>query len=286
MGLVLILIGITHFGVFCVSIILLMISLICVYKKQAILPILSISIVGFSMVWVFDSYRALNAINIFEKWFGLPWRIAYYLPGIVNSVVNLGIAILLFILLKNKEIPKIQRQIFTILLIFIALLALPILRFELWRRFSFMLFVPQAIALVLAFPYIKDSFKTKIPLVITLICCIALVYNVILPKRAVISEAAYNDLSNISSKIANPDKTLIIARHGLEWWMIWQLNVKMAQPHLEIDKATIAKYDEILILRQKKGMIKLYPGPYSPFEIPSVSDDNSVLYSSDYFDVF
>ena len=286
LGLVLILIGLTHFGVFSVSIIFLIISLICIYKKYAIIPILSILLVGFLIVWMLDPFRAFNAINIFEKWFGLPWRIAYYPAGIVNSIINILIVLLLFFTIKTKKIEKTKKQIFTILLCFIVLLALPILKFELWRRFSFMLFVPQAIALILIYPYLKEFYKKKIPLVIILICGLALIYNIAMPKKGVISIGAYNDLSNISNHIKDPNKTLIITRHGLDWWMIWQLNAKMAQPQIKIDKATIAKYDEILILRQKKGRFNLYPGPNSPFSKPSVPESSSPLYSSDFFDLF
>ncbi|BAO77627.1 hypothetical protein [Winogradskyella sp. PG-2] len=286
MGLTLVLIAVTHFGVFSISIIFLIISLICIYKKHAFLPVVSVVAIGFLMVCIFDSFRAYNAINIFEKWFGLPWRIVYYPAGIVNSIVNLLIVILLFFSLKNNTIKKPQRQILIILLVFTVLLALPILRFELWRRFSFMLFVPQAVVLVLVFPYLKDIIKRKIPLVIISISFIALLYNIVRPKNSVINEAAYNDLANISSKIENSDKTLIIVRHGLDWWMIWQLHVKMSQPQILIDKATMDKYDNILILRQKKGKIRLYPGPYSPFVEPKVPAESLLLYSSNYFDLY
>ncbi|MFP4845896.1 hypothetical protein [Winogradskyella sp. PE311] len=286
MGIFLVFIGLTHFGVFSISIILIIISLFCIYKKRAIIPTLSIMIMGFFIVWMIDSSRAFNAINIFEKWFGLPWRIAYYFPGIVHCLLNLCIVILLIFLLKTKVTEKGHRQILTILLLFMVLLALPILRFELWRRFSFMLFLAQAIALIVAYPYLQSYIKKKVPIALILVCAISLIYNIVLPKKAVISEAAYKDLANISRIIENPNNTLIFAKHGLDWWMIWQLDVKMAQSHLEIDEATIDKYDEILILHQKKGRNRLYPGPYSPFVKPSVPIDSNQVYSSEYFEVF
>ena len=286
MGLVLLLIGFTHFGVFSVSIIFLIISLICIYKKQAIIPILSILLVGFLIVWMLDPFRAFNAINIFEKWFGFPWRIAYYPAGIVNFIVNILIALLIFFIIKTKKIEKTQKQILTILLCFIVLLALPILKFELWRRFNFMLFVPQAVALVLIYPYLKEFYKKQIPLVITLISSVALIYTIAISKKSVISIGAYNDLSNISNHIEDPEKTIIITRHGLEWWVVWQLNTNIAQPQIKIDEAIIAKYDEILIITQKKGRFILYPGPDSPFNEPSVPENSPLLYSSDYFDVY
>lgn len=45
----------------------------------------------------------------------------------------------------------------------------------------------------------------------------------------VISEAAVAELRSLAPLIENPEKTLISARHGMEWWTAWTLHTHIAQ---------------------------------------------------------
>lgn len=284
--LVLFLIAFTHFGVFAISIIFLGIYMISAYKLKAIAPILITAVLGFAIVWWLDPFRAFNAINIFEEWFGLPWRIAFYPAGIASFILSVLIGLMLFLNIRNQKVETKQKQLFTIFLWFIALLSIPLLRFELWRRFNLMLFIPQLIALVLIFPYLKASYKTKFVVFLCVIIGISVIFNLILPKQNSISVESYNDLAIMKDKISNPEKTIVMVRHGLDWWVIWQLKTKIGQSHLKVDKSITSKYEEVLLLKQNKGHNDLYPGPGSPFFNPSVPENSILLYTSDYFDLY
>jgi len=282
----LIFIAFTHFGVLAISIIFLFIYLVSIYKVKALVPILVMAALGFLVVWWLDPFRAYNAINIFEEWFGLPWRIAFYPAGIAGFIFSVLISVALFFSIRNDEVAAKQKQLITIFLWFIVVLSIPLLRFELWRRFNLMLFIPQTIALLLVFPYLIASYQKKFVVLLCMVSILSIIYNLIQPKQSSISTESYKDLAFVADEVSNPEQTIIMVRHGLDWWIVWQLKTKIAQSHIKVDKSMVSKYKDIMFLRQNKGHNDLYPGPGSPFFNPSVPKNSILLYKSDYFELY
>ena len=106
------------------------------------------------------------------------------------------------------------------------------------------------------------------------------------PKPAAITEEAFTDLKGIGNEIRDPERTLIFCRHGLEWWVAWDLHVKIAMAHVEINEEMESKYDHMYVLVQKKGENHHYPGMTSPFEEPVPPEHGQIVYQSDYFDLY
>lgn len=77
--------------------------------------------------------------------------------------------------------------------------------------------------------------------------------------RPVITLAAAAELRSIAATLPAPEKTLIVARHGLEWWAAWLLHTHIAHADAITD-SDWEKYDQIYFLRQKAGM-QLPGGP-------------------------
>ncbi|MCX6906794.1 MAG: hypothetical protein NTY01_01995 [Verrucomicrobia bacterium] len=67
----------------------------------------------------------------------------------------------------------------------------------------------------------------------------------------IISEAAFRELQTLASRVAHPERTLVVTRHGVEWWTAWTLHTRVAQA-----KAVRAddwqKYGEVLFLQSKE----------------------------------
>ncbi|MFM7293491.1 MAG: hypothetical protein ACKO1K_01550, partial [Burkholderiales bacterium] len=103
------------------------------------------------------------------------------------------------------------------------------------------------------------------------------------PKEAVINKEAYEDLKKLNSVIKNDNQTIVIARHGLEWWTAWALKTKVGQ-----DKAMegdfYAKYRNIILLNQISGFSS--DEQRTPFHEPIVSENSQMIYSSKYFKAF
>ena len=81
--------------------------------------------------------------------------------------------------------------------------------------------------------------------------------------RPIITEAAQAELVTLAASVEDPSRTLIVARHGLEWWTAWTLHTHIAQPQaLTSDDFKNFKY--VWFIEQKKGMgaPSLMGGPF------------------------
>ena len=151
-----------------------------------------------------------------------------------------------------------------------------------------MLFIPQSLVLLIIYPYLKSKIKFSITVLLILIISTSLIYNFSNLKTASINEEAYNDLKKMKNVIPNPNETIIFVRHGLDWWVAWELKAKIAISHYEIvviNEEINNKYKNIMILIQKKGENKLYPAGKSPFVEPIKPEQCVNIYNSEYFDM-
>lgn len=293
--LLLLLIAITHFGVFSISILFFVIGLVIVFKRKAIIPIIATIIAGALFISIFDPERAKSMFLIWAKAFKLPFRLFFYPQGILYLVLSIFIILIITRVLKESKnkIPPIHRKFLQMFFYFIIFLAFPFFNFELGRRLGLMLFVPQTIVLLLIYPYLNIRLKKIIPVVALIIVTSSVIYNCTNPKEAIISQEAYNDIRNIKEVIKDPEETLIYTRHGMEYWIIWDLRTKIAQPQIRLSDKLISDYSEILFLKQKKGWEVIYPGfnnrhlnnPVS-FMDPVVPEQSTLIYSSEYYDLY
>jgi len=71
--------------------------------------------------------------------------------------------------------------------------------------------------------------------------------------RPIITPRAADELRSLAGNLSAPEKTLIVARHGLEWWTAWFLHTHIA--HVDVLKdSDWQNYQQIYFLRQKAGM--------------------------------
>ena len=83
--------------------------------------------------------------------------------------------------------------------------------------------------------------------------------------RPIISEAGLRELRSLAPLIAAPNKTLVVARHGIEWWTAWALHTHIAQvPALR--SADWRNFEAVYFLRSKidsRPMPGRGPGAFS-----------------------
>ena len=77
--------------------------------------------------------------------------------------------------------------------------------------------------------------------------------HVIQGGQPVITLAAADELRSLTGEFSAPKKTLIVARHGLEWWTSWFLHTHIAHADALKD-SDWQDYQQIFFLRQKAGM--------------------------------
>jgi hypothetical protein len=71
--------------------------------------------------------------------------------------------------------------------------------------------------------------------------------------RPVITVQAAEELHAMAANISAPEKTLVVARHGLEWWTAWYLHTHIAHENA-VTADDWKNFDNVYFLHQKAGM--------------------------------
>jgi hypothetical protein len=103
-------------------------------------------------------------------------------------------------------------------------------------------------------------------------------------RPASITEPAYRELHQMVGLITEPRKSLVVARHGLEWWVAWVLQTDVAEAY-QVDAVTISKYLEVFYLQQIADVPSYGPGgpgglPFPEAQAPAGAE---VVFDGRYF---
>ncbi len=216
-------------------------------------------------------------------------RILMYPHGIITYFTTyLLLGLIMLVLIKQKaEIEGFNKKILFLFFALIVMLSFPFLKFEYGRRLTLILFVPQTVLLIVIYPYLKPKFKAFLMYFVFLLTAGSLIFHIMNPKQNTIDNEAYEDLKKISRLIEKPDKTIIYTRHGLDWWIAWELRTNVAISYrIPVYKEITEKYENVLLINQKIGRNRDYPGKQSPFREPSIPENSILIYSSEYFNLF
>ncbi len=281
-----ILIGLTHFGTFSISVLMLIISMACFYRAKAFFPILGISVSAMAFIYVFDSNRANRLFSIWNLLFEKPVVLQGPLPppDLINYTFSYLLIIwgLYFIFKRKKDLSLYRINIVIILLLIVFILSFPLLDQEFAKRFSLLLFIPQIILLAFLFDFFNSPMRKMVSLLLFLISITSVSLMTGKTKPPSITQNAFQDLKNLEQYISEPDQTLIIARHGLEWWTAWQLKTKIGQDK-SLTRNQFLKYKNIIVLVQLNGMNQMHPEEKSPFHEPHFPSYQKPFYVSSYF---
>ena len=100
----------------------------------------------------------------------------------------------------------------------------------------------------------------------------------------ILTEAALSELGSLAAHVEEPDRSLVVARHGLEWWTAWSLRTHIAQPSA-VRPADWSRYRQVFFLRQKGGSDTSLPVGLGqpPFEDPAIPRDALVVHDGPCF---
>ncbi len=278
--------ALTHFGVFLIALLFFIISLIVFYGKKSLLPVIVIALFSIILIYLFDPQRAERLFTLWHILFKKPAIFQGPLPplDIFNYLFSYFLIALsmIYIFRNKKSTQTFTIKLLTVFSVLLFILSFPLLDVEFARRFNLFLFIPQIMIILFLFDFIKQKLKSALSLILILCSAAAVFFMTARIKPPTISQEAYQDLSHIEKYIANPQKTLIIARHGLEWWTAWRLHVKVGQDKA-LDRQTFTKYEKVFSLVQLKGINQIHPRQNSPFHEPYFPKDRKPLYLSPYF---
>jgi len=250
-------------------------------------------------------YFSLGSLGTRELINVIPWPIGFFerpmlfailtggggIFGGFANLVNLGIvtviAILGIILLRRRwpTLPQPDRTLALAAAITTLFMASPLIGLRYSGRLLLMAYAPAAVALafILTRPDNRPTrwAVTAIILASTVTLSAALLrYG----RPASITEPAYRELHQMVGLMPEPKKSLVVARHGLEWWAAWVLQTDVAEAY-RVDAETISKYRAVLYLQQIADVPSYGPGGPGgqPFPEAQAPAEAEVIFQGRYF---
>ena len=152
--------------------------------------------------------------------------------------------------------------------------------------FSLSVIFVSSLVLIILISNSGNKLRMSLSGIIAVIVFTSLAFGLINIKQPVISTEAYVDLSVLKSKINEPEKTIIIAPHGIEWWVGWQVKTKIGNPGA-VNVKLPEMYKNVIFLEtiQNDNRI-IQPRTGKTFPNPIIPDPNRLIYSSAYFNAY
>jgi hypothetical protein len=288
----LILVGITHFGTFSFALLLLVIFLIYYYKKRAVIPSIIVVLTSLSLIYFFDPTRSERLLLIWQNLFaGKPRP-----PQMLMMLVYFAIAIVAFYGYRKYK-SNFNHPEKALILTFISLffvITTPIIDPQVSGRLSVFLFIPIVILILYFGPLITRKWHVAISTVLGLTVSISIGMTFFGNPPADVSKADLDDLKNMKPYIKDPNHTVVISRHNLEFWVAWSLHVDVSQES-KFDETLINDYDHILILNQIENKEAERNRPPQPepesnernhFDQPLIPENSSLIYTSKQFKLY
>lgn len=279
--------GLTHFGTFVFAVLFLLLYAVYSHKKKAVIPLTIVAAVSIGMIAVFDLTRFYRLLSfwteVFEKSALLNGMLAP--PDILNILISIFLAISGIIVLRARggALKSHQKAIIFSSVVLLLSLSFPLLDGEYFKRLSLLLFIPQILLILHIAPVISTPKLKTISIVLFVFSAISVFAVSGRPKETVIDARAYENLQELKPLIESGNETIIIARHGLEWWTAWALQVKVGQDKA-IDDAFFEKYKNVIFINQMNGFSNTRQR--SPFHEPAVPKNTEMIFSSPYFQAF
>jgi hypothetical protein len=283
----LILIGLTHFGTLIFAVFFLVLITGYAYKRKAIIPLSIVIIIGLFIVAVFDITRLNRLFSVGSLIFEKPALTNGMLapPDYLIILISIVLAIVGIVVLKTKSSNLLSHQkgILFASIFCIITLSFPMIDGEYFKRLSLFLFIPQTLIILQIASQISDKQIKKLSVSLFIITSISILAVFGHPKETVINENAYEELKNLNSIIENDNETIIIARHGLEWWTAWILKIKVGQDKA-IEGDFFKKYKNVFFITQINGFSN--DKQRTPLHEPIVPQNSDMIFSSEYFKVY
>ena len=280
----LLLAAITHIGAFAVTTLIVVSALLIWYwpdRQHKILIFIGSCIVVFlGLIYFVDSRRALSIvrapIDLFMS--GPLWFTP--LPEFLFEVIIIAFAVRRLRRDRTELIPA-DFAIVIALIGITAFLAVPKAE-EYSGRLALMATVPLAFLIVFLTGRSAAANRSLIPAFFLLLAVPSITHPPqIWMQRPFMIEGAAQELREFRQRIADPQSTVVVAPHGLEWWSGYFLGtpVRMRKPSLPS-----SQYQRILLLRDTRDFpLPDMPGNIAPEPIKPPAQQ---IYKGRYIEIY
>jgi hypothetical protein len=250
----LLIVGLTHFGAFSVSVVFLMSGLLFKFRKKALVPMLLAMSGLIALSYLFDAKRTMR---LFESLASIFIRSNGKGPGgfFINPPDIAAILLMIFLMIvfirNRKAIVNHHRKVFLYASLLTGVLfSFPVFAQDFYMRLGLMAGIFQVLVFVELFPYMNIRFSGIVQGTMILIVIVGIPMMVYM-KQPVISIAQKHQLLRIAEVLQKENGTkIIVTRHGLEWWTNWFTRIPVAQDR-SMDASLFAEYDRVYLLKMK-----------------------------------
>lgn len=278
------LIGLTHIGVFGTALIFAAISLIALaltHGREGVIKVLKLSLIAAPVIalaaavvfWKFDPARVQKLLTAFSEptsylgssgmpgggggpmrgppgMAGAGWM--QYAPLMAFCLATVPGLVLVW--LKRRTIGIANIAIITGAALTVIVLTGPWVQGDKLMRFQLNAVPLAVLCLLFTLLQIPNRWARGIPGLLVLVAAMTpSVIKLQSGARPIITQEAQQELQALAASVEDPANTLIVARHGLEWWTAWTLHTRIAQAKaLTPDDWT--KYKYVWFIEEKRGM--------------------------------
>lgn len=179
-----------------------------------------------------------------------PFMFARWMPMVVVG----GITLCVFVLAwwKRRVLPPAESAVGIGCAVTALLLTGPWVQGDVAGRFYLNAVLPATVAGLFVLMQVPNLWLRSLLAVVTVAPLVG--FSAPMVARGghpIISETAYRELKNLAARIPHPERTLIVTRHGVEWWTAWTLHTRVAQGRA-VRTDDWQKYDEVFFLQSKE----------------------------------
>ncbi len=300
-----ILTGLTHYGCTAVAVTVVVLDLMVRYslrlniKKFFKALLVSAIIIGacVGMVFMINKWRGEFFINIPKEIFEDPIIIPLLNGRPVLSpfevfnmiLINITAIVSFIIYLKNYKIiiPPLRSFILSMILLSLFLSS-PLLNVDSALRVYFISYLIALPLIPFIYKFISGKTSQRGYIVLAVFIILFSIVSVKGKKQqSNMNKNIYAEMIKLQKVLPPEPRTVIIARHGMEFWSMWIFRVNAVRQEA-VAKSYWSWYKNILFLHQKMETAQFGPaGLYGPpYPQPTLPTGSYLIYSDSYFDLY
>lgn len=288
----LILIALTHVGIFILSILMCLILILLLLREQQIWrfssAILVISGLGIALMYFYDKTRFNRLVEFWQYIFHQPLFSDFWGPfefmsfGLSVFVIMVSVAFIL----KRKHLQPLHKNLVFASALVLLLCSLPVLDVEYFRRFALFLYIPQSLLIAIVLPNVQPKYSSIIKFALCIYIFLSIFLTLSRPKLPVLTYEAQQELKSLCQHIkTNNRQAIVISPHGIEWWIAWFCQVHVAQPH-QLHDELFSTYSFIYqVVPAHKIMSNLPPPNQTKHQQPAIYKQKPV-WAGKYFSFY
>lgn len=297
--------AVTHYGCIAVAITIVAIDLLTKYalkfswKKLAkgLSIAVIVNIVVYAVVYFISPWRAESLLEAPVKLFENPVLFFILKKEPVVSPIDLvtivlvnavALAALYQFIRKFKSLKEKHREFVLTMILLSLFLASPFLGFEIAQRLFFISYL-TALPLI-AFIYKElDSVSLRKAVMgfLSLVLAASTLLSFGRPNYSNMNKTLYAEMTKLKNVLPEEERTIIIARHGMEFWSTWIFrNTAVRQEAL--GESYWRWYNKVYFLIQKKNKSPFGPAGLfgKPFPEPAIPPKSERVYETEYFEIW